>query len=355
MPKHHNIIIVGAGLSGLYTAWKLQQTKQDVIVLEARSRSGGRIFSVECGDSQFDLGPAWVWPQMQLRVHQLITELKLEVFKQFTQGDMLYEKNITQVERYAAQSSHSESYRVRGGNQLLTSAIKRRLPASSLCLNTRVTSINSEDIHVEVLQNNKPAVYTANRVILALPPRVFQQDITFTPEFSDATTALWKNTPTWMATHSKIIFIYDKPFWREQNLSGEVFSHVGPLAEIYDASPGDGKLYALSAFVGLNPHQRKHIDNDQLIASCLAQLKRVFGEASQPPLEIQLKDWSSEEFTCAKIDIESPIQHPQYSRDSPREFWDNKLLLAGTEVALEYGGYLEGALESADRAISICA
>lgn len=355
MPEHHNVIIIGAGLSGLYTAWKLQQTEQDIIVLEVRNRSGGRVLSAQRGDSQFDLGPAWVWPQLQLRVHQLITELNLEVFKQFTQGDMLYEKNITQVERYAAQSSHSESYRVRGGNQLITSAIQRRLPVSSVYFNTRVTSINRKDLRIEVLQNNKPAVYTANKIVLALPPRIFQQDITFVPEFSSAITDLWKNTPTWMATHCKIIFIYDKPFWREQNLSGEVFSHAGPLAEIYDASPEGGQLYALSAFVGLNPHQRKHIDNDQLIASCLAQLKRLFGEASQTPQEIQQKDWSCEAYTCAKIDIESPVQHPQYSHVSPREFWDDQLLLAGTEVALEYGGYLEGALESADRVISICA
>jgi monoamine oxidase len=292
---------------------------------------------------------------MQLRVHQLITDLNLEVFRQFTQGDMLYEKNTTQVERYTAQSSHSESYRVRGGNQLLTNAIQRRLPASSIHLNTRVSSISRKNLRIDVLQNNKPAAYTANKIVLALPPRIFQQDITFTPEFPGATTALWNNTPTWMATHSKIIFIYGTPFWREQNLSGEVFSHAGPLVEIYDASPEDEQLYALWAFVGLNPHQRKHIDNDQLIRSCLAQLRRLFGEASQAPQDIQLKDWSCEEYTCAKIDIESPVQHPQYSRDAPREFWDDKLLLAGTEVALEYGGYLEGALESAERAISICA
>ena len=43
MSEHHSVIIIGAGLSGLYTAWRLQQKKQDVVLLEARERTGGRI------------------------------------------------------------------------------------------------------------------------------------------------------------------------------------------------------------------------------------------------------------------------------------------------------------------------
>ena len=35
----------------------------------------------------------------------------------------------------------------------------------------------------------------------------------------------------------------------------------------------------------------------------------------------------------------------------PRQLWDGRLLLAGTELAREHGGYLEGALESADEAV----
>ena len=33
-----------------------------------------------------------------------------------------------------------------------------------------------------------------------------------------------------------------------------------------------------------------------------------------------------------------------------RDLWDNRLMFAGTEVAAQFGGYLEGALEAAETA-----
>jgi monoamine oxidase len=155
-----------------------------------------------------------------------------------------------------------------------------------------------------------------------------------------------------MSGHCKIVFIYEKPFWREQGLSGEVFSHRGPLSEIYDATPVDEEYYALTSFVGLNAQQRKKMGHEQLIEACMAQLQRLFGEDSKNTLDIKIKDWSQDTNTSTEMDLISPMQHPQYPDALPRSFWDKKLILAGTEVARQHGGYLEGALESADEAIA---
>ena len=164
----------------------------------------------------------------------------------------------------------------------------------------------------------------------------------------------WKDIPTWMSGHCKIVFIYNKPFWRENNYSGEVFSHYGPLSEIYDASPQSEEHYALTSFVGLNSQQRKQVDQKQLIDSSMAQLQRLFGDESKNVIDIQIKDWSLDEHTTTETDLTSPMQHPQYPEDTSKHFWNKKLILAGTEVAREHGGYLEGAIESADEAIKYC-
>ncbi|MFW2439943.1 MAG: flavin monoamine oxidase family protein [Arenicellales bacterium] len=356
MREHHDIIIIGAGLSGLYSAWQLHQKQQDVIVLETRNRTGGRIFSAEYDKTcRFDMGPAWVWPALQPRLQQLITHLNLNVFKQFTSGDMLYEKTSTEVERHSGQSSHSQSYRIAGGSQSLIDALQSNIPLSCIHLNTCVQSIHQTDLCIHTLRDGRPCEYTANKIILALPPRLTQQNIAFDPPFSKDITEAWSDIPTWMSGHSKIVFIYEKPFWREQNLSGEVFSHFGPLSEIYDATPVNEEYYALTSFVGLNAQQRNQMRPEQLIEACMAQLQRLFGEDSKNILDSKIKDWSQDKNTSTAIDLTSPMQHPHYPDAMPRSFWNKKkLIVSGTEVARQHGGYLEGALESADEAISLC-
>jgi len=353
MNEHHSVIIIGAGLSGLYAAWKLQQKLQDVILLEARDRTGGRILSAYFDNSHFDMGPAWVWPQLQPRLNQLTTQLDLKIFKQYSTGTMLYEKNPNEIERYNGQSSHSQSYRIKGGSYQLIESLLTKIPQSNIHLSTIVKEINKDKLEIHAIKNGQSIRYTADKIILALPPRLILENIIFNPAMPEDITNTWKNIPTWMSGHCKIIFIYDKPFWRTNSLSGEVFSHYGPLSEIYDACPESEEYYALTSFVGLNSHQRKKIDVKRLIDSSMAQLQRLFGDESKNVSDIQIKDWSLDEYTTTDLDLTSPMQHPQYPEDIPKHFWDKKLILAGTEVAREHGGYLEGAIESADEAITV--
>ena len=358
MNEHHNIVIIGAGLSGLYCAWKLKKQNHDVIVLDARNRCGGRILSPVHNisennkHSRYDMGPAWVWPELQPRLNNLITEFNINIFKQFTSGDMVYEKNLTERERFPGPSSHAESYRINGGAQQLIHQLQSRLGESNIHLNTLVQSIREDNLSINTIKDGQPHQYTADKIILALPPRLTEQNIKLTPPLAEDVIKTWQNTPTWMSGHCKIVFIY-KPFWREQNLSGEAFSHYGPLTEIYDASSESEEFYALTSFVGLNAQQRKQIDNEQLINACLAQLQRLYGDESRNTVNIVVKDWSQETYTTTKLDLTLPMHHPQYPDDIPRSFWNKKLILAGTEVAREHGGYLEGALESADEAITL--
>ncbi|MDI9634870.1 NAD(P)/FAD-dependent oxidoreductase [Kamptonema cortianum] len=50
------IIIIGAGLSGLAAAYRLQQMGHNIQVYEARHRPGGRVLSVKIGESYEELG-----------------------------------------------------------------------------------------------------------------------------------------------------------------------------------------------------------------------------------------------------------------------------------------------------------
>lgn len=54
------VVVIGAGISGLATAKKLQANGFKVIVLEGRDRTGGRIWSSDTLGAKLDLGAAWI-------------------------------------------------------------------------------------------------------------------------------------------------------------------------------------------------------------------------------------------------------------------------------------------------------
>ncbi len=88
---HHDVVVIGAGLSGLAAARALAATGADVVVLEARDRVGGRTFSTTVGHDVLDLGGQWIGPT-QDRVAALARELGVDTIPQFHAGKKLVER-----------------------------------------------------------------------------------------------------------------------------------------------------------------------------------------------------------------------------------------------------------------------
>jgi monoamine oxidase len=85
-----DVIVVGAGLSGLTAARHLERAGADVEVLEARDRVGGRTLSRPLEGERVDLGGQWVAPT-QTRVLALAEELGIERFAQYARGRKVVE------------------------------------------------------------------------------------------------------------------------------------------------------------------------------------------------------------------------------------------------------------------------
>src|ERR1700761_7021241 len=92
-PTRHEAeaIIVGAGLSGMIARRKLPEAGLKPLVLEADERVGGRILTQEVLPGvPVELGAQWIGDTHE-RMFRLASELGVETFAQYDQGETSYE------------------------------------------------------------------------------------------------------------------------------------------------------------------------------------------------------------------------------------------------------------------------
>ena len=84
-----DIVIIGAGASGLTAASELRKAGLTVAVLEARDRVGGRLHTDDIDGAMLEIGGQWVSPD-QDALKETITELGLETFARYREGESVY-------------------------------------------------------------------------------------------------------------------------------------------------------------------------------------------------------------------------------------------------------------------------
>ena len=93
MEHEADVIIVGAGLSGLIAAQEVIKAGRTPLILEANDRVGGRILTEEVMPGvPLELGAQWIGDTHH-RMFELAAELGVETYSQFEDGETTYEIN----------------------------------------------------------------------------------------------------------------------------------------------------------------------------------------------------------------------------------------------------------------------
>ncbi len=92
LPKKVDVVVVGAGLSGLVAARKVKAAGHSVLVVESRNRVGGRLLNHRLHNgSVIEAGGAFVGPT-QDHILRLADKLGVRTFKEYAEGQNVYMK-----------------------------------------------------------------------------------------------------------------------------------------------------------------------------------------------------------------------------------------------------------------------
>jgi monoamine oxidase len=435
----HDVIVIGAGLSGLCAARRLHDAGHDVRVLEARDRVGGRTLTRRLAGGVVDLGGQWIGPTQE-RVKALADELGVALYRQYDRGKKVLdtdgkkktfrgtvpsvslralletEWNLRRIDRMAKRlpadapwsaedaevldgESAGEAFdrllktdgaralldiatravfaaepnevsllyslayvrsaggmrdpvevkggaqqdRFEGGAQQLSEKLAEPL-GDRVSLSSPVSRIEQRQDHVVVEAAGERI--EARSVVLALPPAICGR-IEFSPPLPEKRARLHDAMP--MGKVIKCLIAYDRAFWRDAGMSGEVLSTTGPVGMTFDVTDHEGHPTLVAFIAGDAVAQMSAKSTEERRALVIDQLAGWFGDAARDVADYADLDWTAETYSAgcyvgimgkhALSELGPALREPV-----------GRLFFAGTETATKWMGYLDGAVEAGERA-----
>lgn len=334
--NHSQILIIGAGLSGLSLAYFLKKEKDlDIRILESREDVGGRIETTDL----VDFGATW-FNESHSHLIELFHELGLEKFEQYSSGkSLLVYNSMAPAHEFESDPNAISIYRAAGGSKALITALKENCQ-SDIRTSTSVISLRKEEDFIKVETNR--GEYRCEKLIFTLPPNLIPS-LKFSPALDSDLLHQMIRTHTWMSNAIKVGLTFREPFWRKKGFSGTVIGQIGPVIELYDHCSATDEQYALMGFVneGLRPESR-----EKRKEKILAYLEKYLGSEIKDFISYQEKDWSKDEHTSLSKPL-STYMSPDYGHPIFNQwYWEGSLRFSGTETAPQFGGYMEGAILS---------
>ncbi|MFC5729203.1 MULTISPECIES: flavin monoamine oxidase family protein [Nocardioides] len=254
------------------------------------------------------------------------------------------ETNVGTFERNSDTVGGAQESRFVGGSQRVPLALAQRL-GDRVALAAAVTRIEHLD--------NRAVVHTTRgrvacrRVIVSAPPKQVL-GIDWSPDIPAGRRALLSRMQ--MGQLMKCDAVYDRPFWREDGLTGFGLSDAGAVRVAFDNGVADTDHGILLAFVGGSTwRQYGSLSRAERRQAVLAGFATMFGEKALHPIEYTEKDWTREQWTTGgPVAMYPPgvmSTHGEHIRTPfGRVHW------AGTETSTYWTGYMDGAVRAGDRA-----
>ena len=230
-----------------------------------------------------------------------------------------------------------------GGSQQVPLRLADELGGERVRLSVPVRRIEHGDESVTVHADG--AVARARRAIVAVAPTLAAR-IAYDPPLPGYRDQLTQRMP--MGTVAKCMALYEEPFWREEGLSGQGTSEVGPVKLTFDNSPPDGSPGVLLGFLeGRRARELGRVSADERRAAVLGCFSRLFGPRAGRPDGYVERLWADEEWSRGCYGCHLPTGAWTGYGPALREPI-GPLHWAGAEYATVWNGYMDGAVRSGE-------
>jgi monoamine oxidase len=240
----------------------------------------------------------------------------------------------------------AQERRFHQGAQIVSERVAEQL-GERVILNAPVHTIQHGEQGVRVVSD--ALVVEAQWAILALPPTLAGR-LRYRPALPAYRDQFTQRVP--MGTVIKVQCLYERPFWREEGYSGQVTCDTGAVRITFDNSPEDSSSGVLMGFIegdeGRIWGRRTREERESEVLACFV---RYFGEQAAQPIEYVEQNWADEEYSRGcYAGFMAPGVWSSYGEALRQPI--GRLHWAGTETATVWNGYMDGAIQSGERAAS---
>lgn len=249
--------------------------------------------------------------------------------------------HLAWTQAVAPQHESPEAWLVEGGMAQVAQRLTDDL-GSCIQLRAPVAAIEQTATEVRVHHGGGEQLDAA-AVVVAIPPPL-RRAIHFSPPLPASLAGLLQRSP--MGSMVKVLATYPEAFWRQEGLNGLGIGNLPTLELTSDCSPPEGKPGLLAGFIageraaqwqGQSPSSRRQ--------AVLSDLAAYWGPRAGAPSELILQNWNEEPWSGgAFTSFLIPGAWSAYGA-----FWQqphSRVVWAGTEAALRWPGYFEGAIEA---------
>lgn len=249
----------------------------------------------------------------------------------------------------------AQNHTILGGAQLVSTTLAKSLLEFQNCdirLAEPVKEVRKQTDGLVRFTTKAGVSVVARRGVLALAPTLWKDRITFVPELSKEKCRLRDEMTSGRVI--KVVCIYRNIFWEvnRQGADGKDTQgdlSAGPVRNLFPARVG-----SYPALVGLitadHADRFKNAPEVVIKYAVLAQIETFFDtkEARDSLIDFYCIDWSSERYSGGCFEALPPkgLGVVLVKHGSTHE---NKLHFTCAEFGREWPGYMEGAIESADR------